>query len=176
MPSLRPRLRVQESTRARLVEVRSTRLRLSQVSSLKPRFDYGTELEPDVVGVVPGVAGLMQWRSNFAVEPGVTTYLTPAGLDDDIDEAREPVPAGTAGRIVVEATAAPGIGQTFIYTLLKNGVATALTVTLTGAQTKGSSPATDVAFAQEDTSALELQTSAGAAQAKHKVTGKFTPT
>ena len=153
-----------------LLDVR--RPSFSQIEIKRPAFDDSVSDAP-VTSVIAGVAGLMQFRA-VKIPGGLTFYMDPNGGDSDIAEARDVVAQGTAGKLVVEAAAAPGTGETFTYMVLKNGIATGLTVTLSNSQTKDSI-ATDVAFADEDDLALRLVTSSGAAQVKHKATIKFTP-
>ncbi len=78
----------------------------------------------------------------------------------------------TVVQLIAQVTGAPGAGQTFVYTLYKDGVATALTLTLTGAGVfQGVSNATTVIEAMSNSSAytVQLVTSAGAAAAAHSV-------
>ncbi len=175
MASARPRLVQVTSKRPAIVEVEAKRPRLTAVVSKRPRFDYSSTAKPVVI-VITGVAGLMQFLSSISIPANITGYLNASGFDSDWSEARIPVPAGTAGRLTVEATAAPGSGQTFTYAVLDDaGSPTGLTVTLSDLETI-KSIATDVAYANDETLALRLITSVGAAAAKHKATLKFTPT
>jgi hypothetical protein len=63
----------------------------------------------------------------------------------------------------ITASAGPGVGQTFVATLLKNNVATTLTATLSGASTAVSNTANAVTFYTTDLISMSWVTSAGAA-------------
>lgn len=81
---------------------------------------------------------------------------------------------GVITNIQAVVDVAPGAGQTFTYTLMKNGVATGLTFTITGAASfTGASSAASVTMAPNDSFAIRLQTSAGAGLAAHGYSVKF---
>jgi len=171
--SARPKLELVSSVGPVLGQVSAKGPRLSFLSSGRPIFDYSVTAAP-VSNVVAGVAGLMQFRA-FNAPASYTGYMTSAGIDTDLIDANEPVPAGTAGLLTVGVNAAPGAGETFTYTVMKNGVATALTVAISGASATKANVATDVAFAQDDDLSVKIVTSSGAAVTKHKATLKYTP-
>jgi hypothetical protein len=64
---------------------------------------------------------------------------------------------------------APGAGQSFTYTLFKNGSATAMTWTISGAGAfSGNTLSNNVTVQPDDSLDIRLVTSAGAAAAKHR--------
>lgn len=78
----------------------------------------------------------------------------------------------TIVQLIGECTGAPGAGQTFVYTLFKNGSATGLTLTISGASTfQAVSNATTVIedVANGSSYSVQLVTSAGAVAAAHAV-------
>lgn len=69
--------------------------------------------------------------------------------------------AGTFRNLKVKLFSAPGSGNGHTFTLLKNGVATGITVTLTEADTDGSETSTDVLVAVGDTISLRRELTGG---------------
>jgi hypothetical protein len=87
-----------------------------------------------------------------------------------------PAPAaGSAERIRAIRSIAPGGTETVTYTLYKNGVATALAVTLTGAQTENNATAS-VSWAKGDLLCLFHDASASAAASTGNICMDFLPT
>lgn len=84
------------------------------------------------------------------------------------------VKKGTVKNFVVVTDGAPGVGQTFVYTVEVNGVATAITVTVSGAITVTGYDSTNVAsVALGDRVTVSVVTSAGAAVQSHQVSFDF---
>lgn len=73
----------------------------------------------------------------------------------------------------VHTSLAPGGVDTIVYTLMINGIATALTVTLTGANVTGADLVNIVQVAQGDTYSVRSVTSAGVANQTSGVTFEF---
>lgn len=111
--------------------------------------------------------------SGWPVLPGQTVYLG-GFVDSRIEGAQTPIPAGIVKGMWFSADVAPGAGQTFTYTLMKNGIATACTFQLTGAQRKGKS-IVQVVCADQDEICVRAQVSAGAEQANHNGSLHFVP-
>lgn len=124
---------------------------------------------------VAGVAGLMQFHGDN-LPANYTGYLTSRGVKTAIGQGRVVVDGGVCGSLYVEATSAPGDGESYVYTVLKNGLATGITVTISGDSETVDSIETDVSFDAEDTLAVRVVTSSGAAQCDHNATAKYTPT
>lgn len=108
--------------------------------------------------------------SGTTIAAGSTRYL---GSGDHAEFSGDrPIVIGKLGvvlTIYAAASAAPGVGQTFTYALMKNGVATSMTFTISGASaTSGQSSSNSVAVAPTDYIELRVITSAGAAVAKHR--------
>ena len=101
------------------------------------------------------------------VAPGVTTFMTPAGSNTgETAIYRMPFPCQVLG-FRVGCTASPGAGQTFVYTLRKNSGDTALTATISEAETSALNNSVAVSYADGDTWTVKLVTSAGANQGVH---------
>jgi hypothetical protein len=105
------------------------------------------------------------------VAAGATVYLGPNGLANPFSADS----VWIAGRIGIvrecysAVTAAPGAGQSFTYTLFKNGSATAMTWTISGAGAfSGNTSSNNVTVQPDDFLDIRLVTSAGAAAAKHR--------
>lgn len=102
-------------------------------------------------GTTPGEGVL------FAVHQGSATggYYVQIGATNDTSgtEVQRQIVAPTGGAIssmYIVLTTAPGVGNSRIYTLRKNGADTALTVTITGAATTGNLTGTSVSVAAGD--------------------------
>ena len=84
------------------------------------------------------------------------------------------VQKGTIRTLVVLASAAAGAAQSFVYTVRLNGVATALTVTVSGAaQITGADTTNVISVAAGDRATLQVVTSGGAAAAAHQASFDF---
>jgi hypothetical protein len=73
-----------------------------------------------------------------------------------------PMPSGTASKLVVSLTVAPGTGHTATVTIRKNGVNTSLTCTVSGTSTTCADTTDTVAYSNGDLLSIQL-TEAGAA-------------
>jgi hypothetical protein len=106
----------------------------------------------------------------------VTLYL---GLFEDSTEARVsvPVPAGTVAALVVRSSAAPGAGKSYTYTVMKNGVAQAMAVTVSGdGEQGGSTTANGFTCATGDRLSVRLVADSGAAAAHHRYSVRYSVT
>lgn len=89
----------------------------------------------------------------------------------DTTEARTQIVisrARSVSTLVVSLLAAPGVGNTHTFTIRKNGVNTALAVSITGASTTGANTTNVVSFAQFDLLSLQVVLVGGGA-----TTGRF---
>lgn len=132
--------------------------------SYHPRADWISipNLTPDPGGEFDVIAG----SSLTPVTSGKTIYL---GLFGDLTEGvvTIPMPACTITELRCRATTAPGAGQSFTYTLRKNGSdQSSLEASISDSNTEGSDTGS-VAFSAGDKLAIKLVTSAGAATASH---------
>lgn len=110
----------------------------------------------------------------WPIGPGETVYIGGGGPDTRIEAASTPVPAGVVKKLRFSADVPPGVGQTYTYTVMKNGAATACTVQITGNQRKAKSDV-EVVCQDEDELCVRIQTSPGAPQANHKGTLQYAP-
>lgn len=98
---------------------------------------------------------------------GATVYIA-FGASSAEANMSMPVPmAFTATRLYASVGTAPGVGQSFTYTLRKNGADTTITFSIGGASTTGNDTAHTVAFLAGDLVDVKLVGSAGAAAAFH---------
>jgi hypothetical protein len=108
--------------------------------------------------------GLLFWGNDTVAAAADTRYLSPGrdGTAPLVDFAQMPLPrAGTLRRLFVRHNAAGGNGNAVVYTVLVNGIATALTVTLaTGAVGQVSDLINAVAGAQGDRVSLRASKAA----------------
>lgn len=112
--------------------------------------------------------------TQFQVTAGSTIYI---GIFEDIqiDKIEVPLPAGVIKELIVESDLAPGVGQSFTYTIYKNSSSTGAFVNVTGSNTSATLN-TSLTFNKQDRFALELITSGNSAEAKHKFTIKYVAT
>lgn len=123
--------------------------------------------------IITGDGELWMISSGYPVGPGETVYLG-GFVDSRLEGAQTPVPAGIIKGMWFSANVAPGSGQTFTYTLMKNGLATSCTFQLTGSQRKGKSEV-EVECADEDEICVRVQASGSAAAANHNGSIHFAP-
>lgn len=102
------------------------------------------------------------------VAAGSTVYLGPVGQQaSNLDGYLMLGRSGVVTQLVAQVNAAPGVGETFTYTVQKNDVDTAMTGAISGAdfQLVSSVPFT---VSAADRLSLKLVTSAGAALSRHR--------
>ena len=132
-------------------------------------------LRPVVWSVVTTTDGeLWMIGGIWPIDPGATVYIGGGGPDTRMASAQTPVPQGTVKRLRFGADIAPGSGQSFTYTLLKNGVATSCAFTVTGSTRKGGSDV-EVSCSDGDEICVRVVTSAGAQKANHSGSLQFAP-
>jgi hypothetical protein len=120
--------------------------------------------------------GSLNFSSGATVSAGSTSFLGFGAISGAAFSSQQFLSAThTVVQLIAETTGAPGSGQTFTYTLFKNGVATALTVVLSGAGFQESSTATTVIedVSNDASYSVQLVTSAGASVASHSVQAVF---
>lgn len=106
-----------------------------------------------------------------AIAAGATNYVGAIGNNAVEANVRMVAPvAGTLRNLYVVADAAPGAGQTFIYTVRKNGADDTITCTLSGAAaTTGNDTTHTDSVAAGDTFDVKVVISAAAAAAHHAI-------
>lgn len=112
-------------------------------------------------------ATISSWSS------GQTLYL---GTFDDGTESRVsiPMPGGRAVQLNVRSSTAPGAGESFTYTVVKNGIDTSMTVTVSESDQEGTTADNQVTCSTGDRISLKVVTSAGAATAYHRYSLRYT--
>jgi hypothetical protein len=88
---------------------------------------------------------------NYA-NTGTGRFLVPWGGTTTGTEAEgsSPMPSGTASKLVVSLTIAPGTGHSATITIRKNGVNTSLSCTVSGTSTACADTSDTVAFSDGD--------------------------
>jgi hypothetical protein len=124
-----------------------------------PTGPTGATGPPGADGVSGSVIG-----GNFP-NVGTNRYLRPwaSAASTGLDDAEIPVPSGTAARLFVSLASAPGAGGTVTMTVLKNGIATNLGCTVSGAATTCSNLTETVLFANGDRLAVFYEENGAAA-------------
>lgn len=98
---------------------------------------------------------------------GNNTFLMPwdATTSTTENNVNVPLPSGTASKLVVSLTSAPGAGRSATITIRKNGGNTTLTCTVSDAATTCTNAVDSVAFSDGDLLSI-LYTEAGAAASR----------
>ena len=118
---------------------------------------------------------LVQYRSNIVarsngIAAGNTEYLDSAASSAAIGDAEFAVSVpGTLKNMYANSSGAPGAGQSFAYTLFKNGVAQTLTCTISDPDTAANDTTNTVTVASGDKITIRCVTSATAATKFHHV-------
>lgn len=113
-------------------------------------------------------------NSGFEVTGNSTIYLA-QGSDTNEAEVRIPMPACTMKELRVASSVAPGTGETFTYTLMRNGVASnELQAQISGSGVSAVITLTNgVGFNAGDTFSVRLTTSSGSVTAYHSYSIKI---
>jgi hypothetical protein len=121
------------------------------------------------------IAGSTMTQLDPPAGTSLTMYI---GLFEDVAESvvSLPVPGGTVAQINVRASAAPGAGKNFTYTLMKNGVAQSMSVAVSDSAQSGATTANAVSYSSGDRVSLRLVADAGASSAHHRFTLRYTVT
>lgn len=135
-------------------------------------IDFAGNLPRRSVGTNTSDRYAMSQSSVTTVAAGSTVYIGSAGAQAGVSDSlilpgREAVVAGLKAKVPV----APGVGESFIYTVFKNGVATAMTGSLTGSNVDLDIPPTVGAFLISPTDAVtvKLEASSGAQVTRHNI-------
>lgn len=108
------------------------------------------------------VPSITVWADPGGLPAGATRYLRPGTEQVSATEVFVYIPQGTViFQLSVQATAPPGGAVVNTFTVRKNGVDTALTVTLTGAQTSNLRSDVSVTFAAGDRLSIKVVTGGG---------------
>lgn len=150
---------------ARLIQTASNALfeELSSRPSYFSRIDATST--PDFTETSQGVEVIFG-NSGVPVTAGKTLYIGTI-LDSSESAVRIPMPAVTITELYVACSTAPGSNQTFTYTVMKNGVATALSAQISGSGVSSSDTGESISFSAGDTLSVRVVTSAAAATAYH---------
>ncbi len=114
----------------------------------------------------------MRVLSGVTVAAGGTSYMGPAGGSATQGPAETSLGRRVAAvRLYVACGSAPGAGQTFTYTVMKNSVATLLAATVSGATDDTGHDMSDVLICgREDRLTVRVVASGGAAETVHRAT------
>lgn len=111
---------------------------------------------------------IIQFGSGGIIPVNSTRYFC---MDNAAAENSRQIPISHAGvirNLYIHATAAPGAAETFVYTIMINGIATAITVTFAGAlETEGNDVVNAVAVDAGDLITLRIVTSLNANATYH---------
>lgn len=115
----------------------------------------------------PGILPISS--SDLTVSANVTAYIGTANANGTESVLAVAMPFKCVMRnLYMNASAVPGVGQTFIYTARNTAVDTGITCTTSGASSSGSNDVThEAVFAKGDVFAIKIATSAGAAVCTH---------
>lgn len=129
--------------------------------SFVSRFDFIST--PDFTIVPVGDLNVIFGNSGFPVDANSTVYI---GAVVDVASAAVEIPlsARTVSNLIVACSIAPSPG-TYTYTVMKNGVATSITCSISGSGVSSSS-SNSVAFLSGDKFCVRVVTS-GAQQSNH---------
>lgn len=129
---------------------------------------------PDFTIGASGDRKLIFGGSVFPVTGGQTVYMG-SSVDPTEANARISLIQCTVKQVQVSSSVAPGTGESFTYTLMKNGTAdSTFVVTAENSNQSGSiSDSTGLAFSNGDFISLRLVTSSGASSAHHSFSIKI---
>lgn len=128
-------------------------------SSYFSRID--TVNTPDFTVTSSGVEVLFG-NSGFEITASSTVYVG-STVDTVEASARYPVPEMTLQELYIACSTAPGSGETIAGTVMKNGVATALTATISASGTSASLTGQSISVSAGDTISVRFVMSSGAA-------------
>lgn len=110
-------------------------------------------------------------HSGNAVGAGLTRYMHPSGSNVNVNEVvnRMVMPyTGTIRNLHVRSLLPPGVGETFTYTIMINGIASTITCQTAGAAAEVSFDIVNVeAIALGDEITLRIAVSGGGANTNH---------
>lgn len=114
-------------------------------------------------------------NTGFEVSADTTVYVGTV-VDQYRSRVEIPMPTVTAVELYVSCSVAPGSSNSNTYTVMKDGVATSLTATISGSDTVASITAQTVDFTAQSKFSVKIVTGAGAAVAHHTFAVKITST
>lgn len=114
--------------------------------------------------------GVLQYSSAGTVAVGATVYINVSGQNAVENRVSAPMPYACVIRnLFGKATAPPGVGETYTYTLFLNGIATLLTCQTAGAVLLQSSDLVNgIAIAAGDLVSIRIVTSGAAGVVRHQ--------
>lgn len=124
--------------------------------SFVSRLDFFST--PDFTEPPSGDVDVIFGNSGFPVGGNSTVYIG-AVVDTSLSAVEIPLSARTISSLIVACSVAPGAGS-YTYTVMKNGVATSITCSITGSGVSSSS-SNSVAFSAGDKFCLRLVASGG---------------
>lgn len=116
---------------------------------------------------LPTIGQLALFGRAMAVAAPTTVYLGLSSSATEADEAIVVPVAGVIKNLFVLSDGAPTVGQTYTYTVRKNGVDQTVTATISGAAVSANDVTHNFAVAAGDSISVKLVTSAGAAVTSH---------
>lgn len=135
------------------------------------------------LGVAPDVVGLqiLFGASSELTLTGLTRYHAIEGTgvpweDGASDRLNLFAEAGTLGKWRMELSTAPGAGKSYTFTVFKNAVATAMTITIADADTVGEDVSNTVTVAADDRLTIQSVPSGTPTAAYARWASEFTPT
>lgn len=154
----RPRLRAGDQDAApRLGDGARPHVRLDEGSlapwstgqSYRGRIDFDT---PPVFSVIPTPTGKELWMgTSGSPVPGAGTFFMGSGAADlDPVEVEMDLSAGSLTDFRVSCAKPPGVGNTWVFTVMKNGQPTAMSCAVAGTSRKAAYTAAAVTFAAGD--------------------------
>lgn len=141
-------------------------------ASYFPRFDDITS--PDFAPIIE-VFDLIAGTTMTEIGSSQTLYV---GLFEDSTELRVslPLPTGTIQQLTVESSAAASASGDYVYTVMKNGVAQLMTISMPEGENSQSTSANQVVMGNADTFSIKLATASSAPSAYHRYSIKYTMT
>jgi hypothetical protein len=141
-------------------------------ASYFPRLD--TITTPNFAPVTE-VFDLIAGTTMTQIGSSQTLYV---GLFEDGTENKVsiPLPTGTVSQLTVESSVAASSNGDYVYTVMKEGSAQTMTISMSAGQTSASTTANQVSVASGDTFSVKIVTSASAPSAFHRYSVKYTMT
>ena len=106
---------------------------------------------------------LIAGGSDAPLNTGATAYFAlhsdATGWDTDEFDARQFVQDMVVRNLYVQVSVAPGVGKSWVFTVMKNGSPTSVTVTIAGTDKTGTDLTNEVAFSNDDYMSLRAEPS-----------------
>lgn len=138
--------------------------------SYLPRLDWITT--PNFAPITE-VFDLIAGTTMTEISSGQTLYV---GLFEDWveDKVSIPLPAGTVAQLTVEASVAASSNGDYAYTVMKEGTAQSMTVSMSAGSQSASTTLNQVSVSSGNTFSVKIVTSASAPSAFHRYSVKYT--